>query len=161
MKTIIKSILFAVFFTSFLANAQSFGEELTVLQSQNFEWFKTNTPNLLKKTPYNIQAVTAEQLSDSSMPSQQEIVEITKTIVQRNWYQSQYSIITKKYIKPLKAAQELIDVNEVLLNSYNQATTKLVSGEITYGEYNKVKQKIIEKNVTDVKKIANKYGLSK
>jgi hypothetical protein len=161
MKKTIKLFIILIYCSSLIAKAQSFSEEMRILNNQNIEWFKNNAPNLIKKTPINIQEITPEQLSDSSKPTQQEIVELTKTIVHRNWYQTQTAKITNRYIKPKEAAQELINANENMLNSYNQATTRLVSGEISYGEYSKIKQKIISQNVTEVNKIATKYGLSK
>ena len=143
------------------ASAQTYKDEMQSLGAQNLKWFTDNTPNLLKKTPYNIKDVTQEQLADTTKATPQEVIEIQKAAQQREAYQAKFTQIVNKYINPPEAAKELLQSSNNSKNKLDDAAKRLASGSITYGQYNLLKQQIVAENMANSKKVVEKYDLFK
>lgn len=163
LKVIKKISLTAGFMLTSLFALTSYGQtfqgDVASLGKQNTDWYISNAPNLLKKTPIKASDLTPAQLSDTSIPNSIEINEINKSIQQRDRFSSAYAQIVRKYIKPSEAAEALVKNNKDILTRQNTAAIQLRDGKINFGQYNQEKQKLFAELNANGNAIVQKYDL--
>jgi hypothetical protein len=153
----IGSILSSLF--ALHANAQNFQSDISNLSKQAIESYKLNQPNISKKTPFKLSDLSTAQLSDLSIPNSVEISEINKLIQFRDSYFIEYGIIVKKYIKPIEAAQAMIQNHKDYLDRLKVVSVELKDGKINFGQYNSERQKITADLISNGNLIIQKYDL--
>jgi len=147
------------FFYTLTSFGQTFQSDVAGLGKQNTDWYVSNAPNLLKKTPIKAGDLTPAQLSDTSIPNSMEINEINKSIQQRDRFSNAYAQIVRKYIKPSEAAEALVRNNKDILTRQNTAAMQLRDGKINFGQYNQEKQKLFAELNANGNAIVQKYDL--
>jgi len=152
-------IVIASYFFTPIIFAQSFSIEAGNLAKKNNEWFLSNTPNLVKKSPINPKDISPAQLTDESLPNAVEINEINKAMDQRLRFTSEYRQIALKYIKPLEAGQALANNSKNATAQQNSYALRLRDGKINFGQYNQEKQRLYAETVAKSKEIVEKYDL--
>ena len=161
---IIKKILFTVsfMFTTFFtltSYGQTFQSDIANLGKQNTDWYVSNTPNFLKKSPLKVSDLTPAQLSDITTPNSVEINEINKINQQRERSATSYAQIVRKYIKPPEAAEAMVKNNRDFVTRMNAASIQLRDGKINFGQYNQEKQKLSAQVNANGNTIAQKFDL--
>jgi hypothetical protein len=159
MKKLFVFLIFGFIF-SVESYGQSFQAEIADLAKRNKEWYELNTPNLVAKIPVNINGATSTQLQDGTRPNPIEQKEIIKTSEQRDRYSQEYAQIVRKYIKPPEAAEELIASSRRSMSENSTLINQLKDGKITFGDYIKARQNIVNALIERGKKIQEKYSFN-
>jgi hypothetical protein len=139
--------------------AQTFQQEMGVLNSSDMQWREINTPDLIKKMPYNLANATSEQITNSEVPNSTEVKQLDMAITHREAFVQQLYQIMRKYIRPSSAADELIRVSLLLARETNKNMLKLRDGEITFGQYLVARQHLEVQHKKNITEILDKYHL--
>jgi hypothetical protein len=129
------------------------------LSKQNSNWSLENLPNLLQKTPLKVSDMNPAHLSNPSTPNPLEVIEINKSIQQRERVFAEYGKIVRKFIKPQEAAEALIKNSRENMIRLNSVSVQLRDSKINFGQYNQEKQKLNTELITNGNLIVQKYDL--